>query len=260
MATAPGPASAARAAVNAAATLTRELEQRLLAPAVDAVAPDGRKQRWAEHKEARRSELIAGTVSAVRALGPEAGMDEIAAHIGISKTVLYRYFGDKNDLAAAVADDFIQTSLIPRLSEVLTEDLDDYALVHAVISVYVEIVAADPYLYRYCVASESGAPAALAAAQRVFTGAIESTLRSRLTDRAADTGGSATWALAMVGGVEAAVGHWIDHKFTDVGRLIDELTMLVWGGVAGIIGAGGSPARFTAAPPQVPVVYEEKQQ
>lgn len=258
MATASGRSSAARAAVNAAATLTRELEQRLLAPAVDAVAPDGRKQRWAQHKEARRGELITGTVDAVRTLGPDIGMDEIARHIGVSKTVLYRYFDDKSDLAAAVADRFLETSLIPELSEALTEDLDDYELVRAVIGIYVRTVAAEPGLYRYCVATEPGGPGVLAAAQRVFTGAIESTLRSRLTERAADTGGAATWALVMVGGVETAVGRWLDHPHTDVGRLADELTMLLWGGVAGIIQAGGSPARFTAQPPAIPPIYEEK--
>jgi len=184
-------------------------------------------------------------------------MDEVARHIGISKTVLYRYFGDRSDLAGAVAESFIQTSLMPQLSEALTDDLDDYELVRTVIGIYVRIVTAEPSLYRYCVSTDRSSPGVLATAQHVFTGAIESTLRSRLTERAADTGGSVTWALAMVGGVETAVGRWLDHPHTDVGRLADELTMLLWGGVAGIIHAGGSPARFTAQPPTIPPIYEE---
>ncbi|MFC0316622.1 TetR/AcrR family transcriptional regulator [Gordonia phosphorivorans] len=258
MATPPRPAGAARAAVNAAAILTREIEQRLLAPAVDAVASDGRKQRWARHKQARRTELILGTMEAVRALGPEAGMDEIAAHVGVSKTVLYRYFTDKNDLAAAVSEAFIQTTLLPGLTEALTEELDDFELVRAVIGVYVRTVAQNPNLYRYSVTTEHSDPGMLAAAVRVFAGAIESTLHSRLTDREAETSGAATWALVMIGGVELTVGRWLDAPWVDADQLTDELTMLLWGGVAGVIQAGGSASDFVAAPPRIsPILNEE---
>lgn len=257
MPTAPGPASAARAAVNAAATLTRELEQRLLGPAVVAVASDGRKQRWARHKEARRSELINGTVSAVRTLGPDVGMDEIAGHIGISKTVLYRYFTDKNDLASAVSEAYIQETVLPRLTEALTEDLGDYELVHAVIGVYVRSVAEEPNLYHYCVATENSGPGTIAAAQRVFADAIESTVRSRLRARNADTGGATTWALMMVGSVELAVCRWLDDQRIDADRLVDELAMLLWGGVAGVMQARGSTAAFAAGPPAVPPILRK---
>ncbi|MGB6040394.1 MAG: helix-turn-helix domain-containing protein, partial [Gordonia sp. (in: high G+C Gram-positive bacteria)] len=129
----PIPTNAARAAVNAAAVLTRELEQRILTPAVEAVASDGRKQRWEAHKQERRAELTTGTIDAVRALGPDAGMDDIARHIGVSKTVLYRYFADKNDLAAAVTLAYVQTTVLPRLIEALSGDIGDYPLVRAVI-------------------------------------------------------------------------------------------------------------------------------
>lgn len=237
--------------MNAAATLTRELEQRLIAPAVDAVASDGRKQRWARHKEERRAELISGTIDAVRVLGPDAGMDEIAGHIGVSKTVLYRYFSDKSDLAAAVSEAFMHRTLIPQLNDALSDDLGDYELVHAVIAVYVRIVAANPNVYRYIVGAEE-TPGAVAAAQRLLSDAIESTLRSRLLVRSADAAGAATWSFAMVGGVQAAVDRWLELPHTAADRLADELTMLVWGGVAGIVTANGSPAEFTANPPTIP--------
>ncbi|WP_345312849.1 TetR/AcrR family transcriptional regulator [Gordonia alkaliphila] len=259
MATPPRPAGAARAAVNAAAILTREIEQRLLAPAVDAVTSDGRKQRWARHKQARRTELILGTMEAVRALGPDVGMDEIAGHVGVSKTVLYRYFTDKNDLATAVSEAFIQTTVLPGLNEALTEELDDFELVRTVIGVYVRTVAQDPNLYRYSVATEHADPGTLAAAIRVFSGAIESTLHSRLTDREAEPGGAATWAFVMIGGVELTVGRWLDDPWVDADQLADELTMLLWGGIAGVIQSGGSTTEFAAAPPRIaPILPEEE--
>ena len=58
------------------------------------VKTDGRKRRWHQHKVERRNELIDGTIDAIRRRGQYVSMDEIAGEIGVSKTVLYRYFVD----------------------------------------------------------------------------------------------------------------------------------------------------------------------
>ena len=55
-------------------------------------------------------------------------MDEIAAEIGVSKTVLYRYFVDKNDLTTAVMMRFTQTTLIPNMAAALSSNLDGFAM------------------------------------------------------------------------------------------------------------------------------------
>lgn len=248
----PIPTSAARAAVNAAATRTRELEQRILTPAVEAVASDGRKQRWEKHKQERRAELTAGTVEAIRALGPEVGMDDIARHIGVSKTVLYRYFADKNDLAAAVTLWYVETTVMPRLIDALSGDIGDYRLVQAVISVYVETVSSDPNVYRFTMARPSGSRPVAAEAEKIFAGALESTLEARFAARGAQTRGARTWARAMVGATTVAVEEWIAVPDRTSQDLAEELTMLVWGGIVGVVGAGGDPACFAADPPQLP--------
>lgn len=258
MAHTPSPGSAARAAVNAAAILTRELDQRVLGRAVDAVASDGRKQRWARHKEQRRAELIEGTIDAVRTLGPDCGMDEIARHVGISKTVLYRYFSDRNDLTAAVTDAYLQGTLLPRLIEALTDDLDDYALVRGVIDVYVRSIAEEPSLYRYCMSTDhSDGRGRLADAQGIFAGAIGSTLQSRLTQRGAESAGARTWALTLVGGAELAVDRWLEEQHVEVDQLIDELAMLIWGGIAAVVNARGCPDVFNADPPTISPILRE---
>ena len=53
-----------------------------------AVKTDGRKRRWHQHKVERRNELVDGTLEAIRRIGSNVSMDEIAAEIGVSKTVL----------------------------------------------------------------------------------------------------------------------------------------------------------------------------
>ena len=102
-----------------------------------AVKTDGRKRRWHQHKVDRRNELVDGTLEAIRRRGSNVSMDEIAAEIGVSKTVLYRYFVDKNDLTTAVMMRFAQTTLIPNMAAALSSNLDGYDLTREIIRVYV---------------------------------------------------------------------------------------------------------------------------
>jgi AcrR family transcriptional regulator len=119
------------------------------------VKTDGRKRRWHQHKVDRRNELVDGTLDAIRLRGSNVSMDEIAAEIGVSKTVLYRYFVDKNDLTTAVMMRFAQTTLIPNMAAALSSNLQGYELTREVIKVYVETVAAEPEPYRFVMANNS---------------------------------------------------------------------------------------------------------
>ena len=244
------PLSTASVAVHAARTLTRELEQRILTPAVEAVAGDGRRQRWEHHKQTRRVELTSGTVDAIRNLGPSAGMDEIAAHIGVSKTVLYRYFADKNDLAAAVTVTYMESTLLPLLTDVLTDDLADYDLVRTIIGVFVDTVADDPNVYVFTTGRSAGSSAAYT--ERIFTGAVQSTMEQRLAARGAQVDGARTWATAIVGGIIRAVDGWIATRDIPAAQLVDELTMMIWSSLVGIAKWSGDPAAFAADPPPMP--------
>ena len=91
-----------------------------------AVKPDGRKRRWHQHKVERRNELVDGTLVAIRNRGSNVSMDAIAAEIGASTPVLYRYFVDKNDLTTAVMMRFAQTTLIPNMAAALSSNLDGF--------------------------------------------------------------------------------------------------------------------------------------
>ena len=116
---------------------------------------DGRKRRWHQHKVERRNELVDGTLEAIRTRGRDVSMDEIAAEIGVSKTVLYRYFVDKNDLTTAVMMRFAQTTLIPNMAAALSTNLDGFDLTREIIRVYVETVAAEPEIYPFVFANSS---------------------------------------------------------------------------------------------------------
>jgi AcrR family transcriptional regulator len=245
----PNPAAAARAAVAAAATAAAKgasLPKAIRNQAgIDDVKTDGRKRRWEGHKEARRTELVDGTLAAVRALGPDAGMDEIAAEIGVSKTVLYRYFSDKSDLTTAAMMRFIETALVPRLSSAINEDLEEFDLTRTVISVYVQTVADEPQIYSFVMVGGSGAQV-LADSQKLVAQMLSFVMINRMVDQGSATAGVETWAYSLVGAIQLAVHWWMVEQRLGKEELINYLTMMVWSAISGIAAAGGSPDYFNA--------------
>ena len=156
---------------------------------------DGRKRRWHQHKVERRNELVDGTIEAIRRHGRYLSMDEIAAEIGVSKTVLYRYFVDKNDLTTAVMMRFAQTTLIPNMAAALSSNLDGFDLTREVIKVYVETVANEPEPYRFVMANSSASKSkVIADSERIIARMLAVMLRRRMREAGMDTGGVEPWA------------------------------------------------------------------
>jgi AcrR family transcriptional regulator len=220
-----------------------------------AVKPDGRKRRWHQHKVERRNELVDGTLVAIRHRGSNVSMDEIAAEIGVSKTVLYRYFVDKNDLTTAVMMRFAQTTLIPNMAAALSSNLDGFDLTREIIRVYVHTVASEPEPYQFVMANNSASRSkAVADSEQIIARMLAVMLRHRMSAVGLDTGGVEAWAYHTVGGVQLATHSWMSHRRTTSDELIDYLTMLSWNALCGIVEAGGSLKVFREQPHPSPVV------
>nr|MBC9861543.1 Transcriptional regulator, AcrR family [Mycobacterium pseudoshottsii] len=216
---------------------------------------DGRKRRWHQHKVERRNELVDGTIVAIRRHGRFLSMDEIAAEIGVSKTVLYRYFVDKNDLTTAVIMRFAQTTLIPNMAAALSSNLDGFDLAREIIRVYVETVAAEPEPYRFVMANSSASKSkVIADSERIIARMLAVMLRRRMAEAGMDTGGVEPWAYLIVGGVQLATHSWMSDPRTTSDELIDYLTMLSWSALCGIVEAGGSLEKFRDQPHPSPIV------
>jgi AcrR family transcriptional regulator len=79
---------------------------------------DGRRLRWAQHRAQRRAAFVAAGALAVDEFGPGTSAEQVADAAGVSRTVLYRYFKDKDDLRQAIADDIVGrviASVMPHL-------------------------------------------------------------------------------------------------------------------------------------------------
>ena len=211
---------------------------------------DGRSHRWRGHRITRRRELLDRTLAAIREHGYDVGMDDIAAANGVSKTVLYKHFTDKKGLADAAMARYVETVLVPRIQDAMSEDLDEYRLTRAVISAYVTTVDADPDIYIYVHANNavSGSQDIITASEEAIADLLGAVIADRFRGRDFSTAGSMPIAFAMIGAVRLASHWWIYDRTMTADDLVDHITMMVWGGVAGIARAAGSAAVFTSRP------------
>jgi len=213
---------------------------------VRAARPDGRKRRWRQHKIDRREELVDGTLAAIRKRGSTAGMDEIAAEIGVSKTVLYRYFSDKNDLVNATMQRFIEITLMPRVYEAINLDADEYQLVRSALAAYVGTVDEDPEVYRFIMGTGSTDQSSLAEFEKLFADVLTTVIVDRGRQHGFETDGAVLWSYVLVGGIQLATHWWTTDKAMSREEVIDYLTMMAWSAIEGMARAGGSRAIFNS--------------
>ncbi|MFI5495031.1 TetR family transcriptional regulator [Actinoplanes sp. NPDC051859] len=211
--------------------------------------PDGRSARWANHREQRREELISAVIEAIRELGPEPGVDAVAAHAGVSKPVLYRYFTDKPGLWEAVARraaSDVVAAIVPAVAAVVGEDRE---VVLAVVDAYLAYIENDPQLYRFVVHQRG-----IARERDVVADAIDSVASAlarlfgdRLRAMGLDSGPALPWAYGVVGYVQTVGDWWLRHQ-QPISReaLAEYLTTLLWGGITGIRAAADIPGGLAA--------------
>ncbi len=95
---------------------------------------DGRASRWEQHRALRRLELIASARKAIHRLGPTASMEDIASASQTSKSVFYRYFGDKDGLRLSMAEvviDQLRESVISAGEKIASPEEALFNMVHA---------------------------------------------------------------------------------------------------------------------------------
>ena len=200
--------------------------------------PDGRRARWTEHRRARKEELVGAAVEAVRRAGPDFSVDDVARSAGVSKTVIYRYFSDKDELINAVLERISTAILLPRLlGELAVERSDDRARLHAMIGAFVQLIEDEPALYRfaYAQAGRSGRADLVAATEHQIAQALGKLMAERLAHAGRPIEPAMTWAYGVVGMVQLAAHWWAGTRLVNAADLVDQLTGLAYGGIGALL-------------------------
>jgi AcrR family transcriptional regulator len=202
------------------------------------VPQDGRRSRWTEHRRARREDLVGAAVEAVRRTGPEFAVDDVARSAGVSKTVIYRYFSDKDELVDAVLERISGTVLLPRLlSELAAEHRDHRAGLRTVITAFVSLIEHEPELYRFAYAQtgRTGRADLVAATEHQIAEALAALFAERLQAAGRPPGAATTWAYGVVGMVQLTTHWWSMSRPVPAAELVEQLVALADGGLTALL-------------------------
>lgn len=197
------------------------------------------------HREQRRAELIDAAVAAIDKHGPGASMEKIARAAGVTKPILYRHVGGREEFVAALTERFVN-ELLERLETVLGDaSAGGRELLAAGIDGYLEMVERRTALYRFLLrhAGEAGGGEVLT---RVFQRIAQPTvgmIGEQLRAAGADSGAADPWGYGLVGLVHAAGDWWLEHRTMPRKRLVEYLVALVWDGMASATVPSPSEAR-----------------
>jgi AcrR family transcriptional regulator len=212
------------------------------------VQVNGRKARWAQHREQRRLELIQAAIEAALRFGPAVDMDQVAHVAGVSKPVIYRYFDDKSQLWLAVGEFLAQ-----RVLEVVTPAVDqvreERELIAATIDAYLGAIEAQADLYQILMRADIPGVHHLinGAVQKVSSG-LSRVIGDRLRALGLDAGPAEPWAVGIVGLVQSVGDWWMRHKRPlSRAALTEYLTTLLWHGIDGVRKAADIPGGISNA-------------
>ncbi|HEY9358595.1 MAG TPA: TetR/AcrR family transcriptional regulator [Arthrobacter sp.] len=191
-------------------------------PQIQAIQPpasasaDGRSARWQSHREERRRELIKSARRAVHALGSDASMEEIAAAAATSKSVFYRYFGDKAGLQQAVGE-VVLSQMQRRIREAAQSAQTPREGLLAMVSAYLQMAETSPSVYTFVTRHAAGEPegpqgsAAISGALGHFFDSIAEMIATPMRAHLGDGKESVIgyWPTAAIGLVRNAGEQWL---------------------------------------------------
>jgi AcrR family transcriptional regulator len=196
-----------------------------------------------EEREARRVELLDAAVAAIRLGGPGVSMEELARSAGVTKPILYRHFGHRDGLVAALATRFAD-ALEETLRAALSAGTAPHDTLVATIDAYLAFVERDPEVYRFLVHRLQSEPPeveiSLGNFLRQVSVQVAVVLGEQLRSVGLDSGGAEPLAYGIVGMVHAAGDWWLERQTMPRARLVEYLAGVLWSGLSGVgLGAPG---------------------
>jgi AcrR family transcriptional regulator len=188
----------------------------------------------------RRHELLEAADRVVLRDGPGASMNAIAAEAGITKPILYRHFGDKGGLYAALAQRHTD-ALLDSLRAALDAPAERRERVEATLDTYLAAIEARPQVYRFLMHPAEGGQLGdqgfamgkhSAPLLRRMGEELGKVIEERLALGPDSERLAQVWGHGMVGMMHAAGDWWLGERPCSRAELVRSLADLLWGRLA----------------------------
>ncbi|MCE7008406.1 TetR/AcrR family transcriptional regulator [Kibdelosporangium philippinense] len=199
---------------------------------------DARRERWREHRAARREEFVEAALRALAEHGPDLGMDHVAQAAGVTKPVLYRHFTDKADLFVALGQRGTEI-LFERLIPAINREEAPVPRIRKSLDAFFGVIEDYPNLYRLLARRSFGDRPVDSDPVREDKELIAAALTSLLGDymRALnlDSGAAEPWAYSIVGMVQTTGEWWLERRSMSRDAIVEYLTTIIWAAIDGFL-------------------------
>lgn len=192
------------------------------------------RDRRAEQRQERRTQLLEAAVTEIRRSGPGVTMEQLARAGGVTKPILYRHFGDRDGLIEAIAEQF-SADLLDSITDPLRESTEARQLLDTTIDSYVRFLEREPFVYRFVVQQSDPRPerGSVASLVDVVARQIAVVMGEQLARAGADTGAALPWSYGIVGLVHQATDWWLRDQSMGRERFVRYLSDMLWSGLDG---------------------------
>ncbi len=195
----------------------------------------------------RRAQLVEVAVALFADRGYEGtSVEEIAAHAGVSKPVVYEHFGGKEGLYAVVVDREMQT-LLERVTAALQSEGHPRTVLERAALALLDYIEESTDGFRILVRDSPVAQSTGTFASLISdaAGQVEHILAHEFTSRGLDDDYAPMYAQMLVGMVALTGQWWLDARHPDKSVVAAHLVNLAWNGLSSLeenpaLGLGGA--------------------
>lgn len=183
----------------------------------------------------RRESLLNAAIKTINEKGPLISMDDIAQTAKIQRTILYRYFGDKNGLYQAVSKKFL-IELVKQMSFDLTEfDLRELkTIVISVLQDFFYIVEANQNLFKFIFngLNNQDNPGFIEGIIQLLASNLQLALQEVLAEIGKDTNMAEPLAYGLIGMCYFSAQWWLESNKIPKNNLVNHLAEFITKGLS----------------------------
>lgn len=189
----------------------------------------------------RRAQIVQAAAAVFRGREPnEVGFEEVADAAGVSRSLVYAYFGDRGGLLAAVYIHDLER-LDRELGRALDASLPDDVRLRRIVRRYLVFARDNQASWNLMTAMGVLQHPAIQGAREARIDRIAAAWGTAPTDRLV--------ARSIVGLLEAGAQHWVDHRECGLDRATKVLFGVIWEGLTGLRAQGlADPSRPGTSP------------